>query len=159
MDELVELVLPPARRFWITQIVFTGCTALLGLFLVSANRGLIGTALGLLCLAVFAGVLASSMRGLRAGAIVLRADGFRYGGEAFMWREVTGFTPVGLFGKTHVRIVLGPNARVSPGIRCASAASKFGCNLPAIHIPFRGYETDGRRIDTILESWRVKAPT
>lgn len=150
------VVLPAVRAHWVLQIVVSGFAVLMGLFLIVTWASPLNIVLGVLCVAIFGGTLVGSVRGMRSSGLQLSKQGLTYGSHTFAWSDITGFRPIGLLGKTHVRIQFAPEADLPRNVELAVRAGKFGFNAPSIHIPVKAFDTDGKPLDQLLTRWHTK---
>lgn len=147
-------VLPLARTHWLFQLIGSSVAITAALLLGAA--GVLGLAnplyvpLALVGLAMFGTVFLASVRALATDGLVLGEDGFTYSGRRYPWSQIATFTPVGLFGKSHVRIVFRPDAELSNGQRFAEQCGRFGFYHPATHIPIKGFRTGGEPLVGVL---------
>lgn len=152
-----ELLLPVARPHWIFQVVGSSIFLLMGVVLVftalsgsgSPRNGWIGVA----CMVMFGTVLIGSVRGLLSPGLQLTSRGFTYGAHAFVWSDIAGFRPVGIFKKTHVKIQFVSDAVLPWNVRAAILAAKIGFYAPTTHLPVKGFVTGDEPLDAILTAW------
>ena len=147
-------VLPLARGHWLFQLIGSSVAITAALLLGAAGAlrltSPLYVPLALVGLAMFGTVFVASVRALATEGLVLGENGFSYSGRTHPWSAVADFTPVGLFGTSHVRIVFRPDAAVDRQLQLAGLCGRFGFYHPATHIPIRGFHTHGEPLAAIL---------
>ena len=152
-------VLPLARGQWLFQLFGSSVAVTAAVLLTGAAIAGLASALyailGLVGVLMFGTVFVGSVRALATDGLVLRADGFSHAGRWYPRPDIAEFVPVGIFAKSHVRIVFAPGAGLSAEQKLAQACAKVGFYHPASHIPVKGYDTGEVPLQRVLTEWLV----
>ncbi|MBX7431156.1 hypothetical protein JDV09_03385 [Mycobacterium sp. Y57] len=154
-------LLPLARSRWIFQLIASSVALSVSLILAAAALSGIANplylALAIVSALMFGTVFVGCVRTLATSGLTLSDAGFRYAGRFYPRSDIAGFTPVGMFGKSHVRILFVPGATLDWEEKLAETTAKIGFYHPASHIPIKGFETGGVPLEKVLTDWRRRA--